>query len=73
MFIITAATGSVGINITSGPVHSVFTVTGISTAGLNFIAQVRVTLDPAITLSGAVTVTAIGAGTEGREDYKKIL
>ena len=29
-----------------GPVHTVFTVTGTSTAGLNSTVQVRVTLDP---------------------------
>ena len=74
VFTITAGTGSVGINITSaGPVHSVLTVTGTSTAGLNSTVQVRVTLAPAITPSGAVIVTAVGAGTEGRENYKKIL
>ena len=67
VFTITAGTGLAGINITFGPVHSVLTVTGISTAGLNSTAQVRVTLVPAITSSGAVTVTALGAGTEGRE------
>ena len=66
MFTITAGTGLAGINRTSaGPVHSVLTVTGTSTAGLNSTAQVRVTLAPAITPSGAVTVTAVGAGTEG--------
>ena len=30
----------------AGPVHTVFTVTGISTAGLNSTVQVRVTADP---------------------------
>ena len=71
MFTITAGTGLAGINMTPGPVHSVFTVTGTSTAGLNSTTQVRVTLDPAITLTGAVTVTAEGAGTEGRKYYNK--
>ena len=73
MFTITEGTGLVGINVTSvGPVHSVFTVTGTSTAGLNSTVQVRVTLDPAITAGGAVTVTAAGAGTKGRQNTKKI-
>lgn len=30
----------------AGPLHTVFTVTGISTAGLNSTVQVRVTADP---------------------------
>jgi hypothetical protein len=73
MFTITAGTGLAGINITSaGPVHSVLTVTGTSTSGLNSTAQVRVILAPAITPTGAVTVTAVGAGTEGRQTYKKL-
>jgi hypothetical protein len=63
MFTITAGIGLAGINITSGPVHSVFTVTGTSTAGLNSTVQVRVILAPAITPSGAMIVTAVGAGT----------
>jgi uncharacterized protein (UPF0333 family) len=68
IFIIIAGTWLAGINITSaGPVHSVLTVTETSTTGLNSTMQVRVTLEPAITPSGAVTVTAVGAGTEGRK------
>ena len=56
VFTITAATGLAGINSTSaGPAHSVLTVTGTSTAGLNSTAQVRLTLAPAITTSGAVS------------------
>jgi hypothetical protein len=74
VFTITAGTGLAGISITFvGPVHSVLTVTGISTAGLNSTAQFRITLAPAITPSGAVTVTAVGAGTEGRKITIKIL
>ena len=72
MFKITAGTGLAGINITSGPVHTVFTITGRSTAGLNSTVQVRVTLEPAITFVGVVTVTAIGAGTEGRKKLQQI-
>ena len=30
----------------AGPAHTVFTVTGTSTTGLNSTVQVRVTLDP---------------------------
>ena len=72
MFTITVGTLLAGINITSaGPVHSVFTVTGASTAGLNSTVQVRMTLAPAITLNGAVTVTAVGAGTGGEKNYSK--
>ena len=72
VFTITAGTGLADLNITSaGPVHSVLTVTGTSTAGLNSTAQVRVTLAPAITPGGAVTVTSVGAGTEGRKNYNK--
>ena len=49
-----------------------FTVTGTSTAGFNSTIQFRITLEPAITPVGAVTVTAVGAGTEAeRKDYKK--
>ena len=73
MFTITAGTGLAGINMTPGPVHIVFTVTGTSTAGVNSTVQVRVTLEPAITPTGAVTVTAVGAGTEERKNYNKIL
>ena len=49
-----------------GPVHTVLTVTGTSTAGLNSTVQVRVTSDPTgwIGLIGSlVTVTEVGAGT----------
>ena len=50
----------------AGPVHTMFTVTGTSTAGLNSTVQVRVTLDP-IGKTGlsefVVIVTELGAGT----------
>ena len=51
----------------AGPVHTVVTVTGISTAGLNSTVQVIVTADPTgrTGLSGAlVTVTDVGDGTD---------
>ena len=50
----------------SGPVHTVFTVTRTSTAGLNSTVHVRVTLAPMgqIGLTGLLLmVTKIGAGT----------
>ena len=48
----------------AGPVHTVFTVTGISTAELNLTVQVRLGEDPANTgTMEGVTVTVIGAGT----------
>ena len=44
----------------AGPVHTVFTVTGTSTAGLNITVQVRVTADPtAMVLLVIVTETII--------------
>ena len=64
-----AGTGLVGVNITpAGPVHSVFTVTGTSTAGLSSTVQVRVGEDPAMIISegAGVTVTIEGAGAEGK-------
>ena len=54
----------------SGPVHTVFTVTGTSTDGLNSTVQVRVTLADPIgrTANGLawslVTLTEVGAGTK---------
>lgn len=54
----------------AGPVHTVTTVTGISTIGLNSTAQVTVTSDPTgrIGLSGTlVTVTDVGDGTDEKE------
>ena len=40
-------TAVVGESVTpSGPLHTVFTVTGTSTVGLNTTVQVRVTVDP---------------------------
>ena len=52
----------------SSVVHTVFTVTGTSTAGLNSTAQVRVTLDPkgGIGLGMLLdSITEVGAGTVG--------
>ena len=50
----------------SGPLHSVVTVTGISTDGLNTTVQVRIMVDP-IKWMGLVRlgtiVTDVGAGT----------
>ena len=51
----------------AGPVHTVVTVTGISTTGLNSTVQVIETADPTgrIGLSGTlVTVTDVGDGTK---------
>ena len=51
----------------SGPVHTVFTVTGTFTEGLNSTVQVRVTLDPIgrIGLTGSlVRTTEFGFGTK---------
>ena len=50
----------------AGPVHTVFTVTGTSTAGLNSTVQVRVTGDPTGRIGlgrSLVTLTEVGAGT----------
>ena len=55
----------VGVTVVkAGPVHTVFTVTGTSTAGLNSTVQVRLGEDPAIIVStGGETSTVVGAGT----------
>ena len=52
--------------VPDGPFHTVLTVTGISTASLNSMVQVRVREEPVTTVpSGeAVRVTAEGGGTE---------
>ena len=56
-----------------GPVHSTFTITGTSTAGLKSTVQVRLGEDPAIIIStGRVIVTAVGAGTEGSIECKEV-
>ena len=56
----------VGVTVVkAGPVHTVFTVTGTSTVGLNSTVQVRLGEDPAIIVStGGETITEVGAGTE---------
>ena len=50
---------------TAGPVHTVFTITGTSTTGLNSTVQVRVTSDPTgwMGLTGSLEITTIGIGT----------
>ena len=54
--------------VEAGPLHTVSTVTGTSTDGLNSTVQVRLGEDPAIIVpSGGVTVTAVGVGTEVRQ------
>ena len=55
----------VDINL-SGPVHTVFTITVISTAGLNSTVQVRVTSDSTdwMGITGSlVTITEVGDET----------
>ena len=55
-----------GIVNPSSVVHSVLTVTGTSTAGLNSTAQVRVTSDPKGGMGLGMlldSVTEVGAGT----------
>ena len=47
----------------ASPVHTVFTVTGTSTNGLNIIMQIRLWEDPA-KFNVGFKVTVIGAGTE---------
>jgi hypothetical protein len=59
----------------AGIVNDVFTVTGISTAGFNSTAQVRVTLDPkgGIGLGMLLdNITEVGAGTIEMEDNLKM-
>ena len=52
------------IVVKAGPVHTVFTITGTFTAGLNSTVQVRLGEDPAIIVStDRVTITEVGAGT----------
>ena len=47
----------------ASPVHTVFTVTGTSTNGLDIIMQMRLWEDPA-KFNVGFKVTVIGAGTE---------
>ena len=50
--------------VEAGPLHTVSTVTGTSTDGLNSTVQVRLGEDPAIiVLDEGMTVTDVGAGT----------
>ena len=56
----------VGVTVVkAGPVHTVVTVTGTSTAGLKSTVQVRLGEEPAIIIpTGAVTFTVNGSVTE---------
>ena len=66
--------GVVGESVTpSGPVHTVFTITGTSTAGLNSTVQVRVTFDLTgrTGLTGLlVTLTEVGTGTGDKGKWR---
>ena len=51
--------------VKAGPVHTVFTATGTSTAGVNSTVQVRLGEEPAIIVpSGVVTFTVKGTVTK---------
>ena len=64
-------TGSVGESVTpSGPVHTVFTVTGTSTAGSKSTVQVRVTADP--TAMVPLLMVTVEVGTGGKYENMKI-
>ena len=66
------STGSVGERLTpAGPVHSVFTVTGTSTDGLNSTVHVRVT-EPrgGMTLVGLLVIMRVGEGTREKKNGK---
>lgn len=55
--------------VKAGPVHTVFTVTGTSTAGLNSTVQVRLGEEPTIIVpTGVVTITVNGSVTI-KHDY----
>ena len=63
-----AGTGLVGVSVTSsGPVHSVFTVTGTSTEKGNSTTHIRLACDPAMTLP-EVMFTDVGSGTEEKHN-----
>ena len=53
----------------SGPVHTVFTVTGTSTDGLNSTVQARVTELPAVMTDGLLMMLTVGAGTGKEKMY----
>ena len=58
--------------VIAGELHTVlFTVTGTSTGVLNSTVQVWMEEDPAI-IPGGVTLTAVGAGTEERKEWRLI-
>ena len=54
----------------SGPVHTVLTVTGTSTAGLNSTVHVRTVKDPTIMelSKSLITLTTLGSGTGKQKD-----
>lgn len=56
----------------AGPVHAVFTVTGISTNGLNSTVQVRVTADPIgrTGLEMLLDITRDGGGTACKHEIR---
>ena len=58
----------------AGPVHTVFTVTGISTDGLNSTVQVRVT-EPPTTMVPAwlLVILTAGDGTAREENHVSLL
>ena len=57
-------TGLVGESVTpSGPVHTVFTVTGTSTDGLNSTVQVKITELPAVMAEGMLVMLTVRDGT----------
>ena len=60
MLLITGCDVIVFIN-PAGPVHTVVTVTGTSTEGLNSTVQVRVTADPAAMVP--LVMVTVGGGT----------
>ena len=52
------------LKLISGPVHTVFTVTGTSPNGLNSTVQVRVTELPTVMMPvGSLVILTVGKGT----------
>ena len=52
----------------SGPVHTVFTVTGTFTDGLNSTMHVRLTEFPLVIIPGGLLVTVtVGVGTRNKK------
>ena len=53
----------------AGPVHTVFTVTGTSTDGLNSTVQVRMTELPTVMMpDGLLVILTVGVGTKPKEN-----